>query len=205
VNGVLFYFIALLVVAGAAAAVLAPRVRDAAIALLATTTLIAILCAASSAFTLAALQLAVPLICAPIVYVMIRRGYRGIGWPAPLLPRRWWIGAGAAGGLGLLLIIVFVASADSWFVVDAKVAVVSTSLLTVLGTLAPYALVIGAVVVVMGVAVAVLLGRTSADERESDKHLEARQAREERTRRRREDRDAARRTRGGESPAKTGS
>jgi hypothetical protein len=197
VNGVLFYLIALLIVASAGAAVLAPRVRDAGAALLATTTMIAVLCAATGAFTLAFVQFLVPWICAWSIYVVVRRSYRGIGWPAPLLPRRWWLAAGAAGGFAILLVVVFAASGSAWFTGSG-----GTSLLEVLGTRAPYALIIGVTGLVVGVAVSLLLGRTSADEREFDKQIEARQARDERTRRRREDREAARRTRGSAPPVK---
>ena len=198
-NAIAFYILAILIVVAAAAVVLLPAMRDAAAALLAASLLIAILCAASGAFIVAVAQLVVPAAGVAAVVLLLRRGaYRGIVSPSPLLPRSWWLGASVALALGALLVTVFALSGDGWFQ-----GLGQSGLLAVLHYREPYALVIAVILAGSAVAIALLLGRTGDDERQTDAMLAARRRRDERMRLRREARESARRARR-EAPAARG-
>ncbi|MGH7748089.1 MAG: hypothetical protein ACREQ5_25525, partial [Candidatus Dormibacteria bacterium] len=66
---------------------------------------------------------------------------------------------------------------------------------TALGGGEPYALIIAAVLVAIGIGAALLIGRMSHDEHEHEARAEARRTRDERMRTWREARDAAKRAR----------
>ncbi|MBV8194882.1 MAG: hypothetical protein JOY80_05080 [Candidatus Dormibacteraeota bacterium] len=198
-NAVPFYILAILVVAAAAAAVAAPRIRDAAAALLVFAVATAVLVAATGAYLVAVAEVIVVVVGSGAILWLLRRGgYRGLARAAPLVPPRWWLGAGVGFGIGALLVVVFVASGADWFQGSGQ-----ASLITVLHYQEPYALVIAVVLAAFGLGGGFLLGRVGDDERETDAMIAARRHREERVRLRREAREAARRARR-EAPAAGG-
>lgn len=187
-----FYVAALLILLSTAAAVILPRFRHAAAAAggaLASTALLAIV---SGAYALGVVQLVVAgALGAVFAATLLRREpYCRIAPSSPPTSARWWIGATVAVGFALLFAVPFALSADGFHVGSG-----TANLITVLHYRAPYALVVAVVLVVTAAAVALMLGRTSRDERELDRNLQAQRQREERIRRRREDRLQAR-TRG---------
>ena len=199
-NAVAFFVLAILVVLASAAAVTLPRLRDAAASLLAACVLMAVLFGAAGAYAVALAQVVVPLAGIGAVLLLLRRGgYRGMVRPASPLPRLWWLGAAVSLGFAALLVTVFSLSGSGWFQGSAD-----TGILGVLGSREPYALVIAAVLAVLGVGIALLLGRTGGDERETDALLAARQRREEHARARREAREQARQARRRQAPAAGG-
>jgi hypothetical protein len=191
VNAVVFYILAVLIVVASGAVVGAPRMREAGYALVAASLFIAILAGITGARIVAAMQFLVPAVgVASILWLLLRRRqYRGMARPDRLTPL-----IAARGSVALafaaLLVTVFALSGTGW-----HVGAGTASLITVLHYRAPYALVIAVVLVVAGAGIAMMVGRTGADERETDEALAARRRREERIRRRREDREAARRRR----------
>ena len=199
-NAVVFYILAALIVVASIAVVGAPRVRDAGIALVAAALMTAILSAATGARIVAAAQFLVPLLGVGAVFWLARRGgYRGLVQAARLTSRIPWAGGAVAAAVAALLITVFAVSGNGWHVGSG-----TASLITVLHYRAPYALVITAILAVAALATSLLIGRTGADERETDEALAARRRRDERSRRRREDRESARRRRGAAPPAGAG-
>jgi len=195
-SAVAFLVVAILAVATAGAAVILPNPRDAGAALLAFAIAVAVLFAATGAWLVALAQLLVPFAAALTTYLLLRRAaYRGLVRSAPLVPRLWWLGLAVALGFGALLVTVFALSDNAWFQGPSQ-----TSLVTVLHDAEPYALVIAAVLAIAAVAVAMLLGRTADDERQTDALLAARRQRDERMRARRAARERARRSRR-EAPA----
>ena len=125
--------------------------------------------------------------------VLLRREpYCRIAPSSPPTVSGWWLPAGAAIGFGALLLIPMALSSNGWASGHGE-----ARLVTLLHYRAPYALIIAVVLAVTAAGAALLIGRTSRDEREHDRAANARHQREERTRRRREDRAAARRGRGG--------
>ncbi|MFN2582299.1 MAG: hypothetical protein ABR498_06115 [Candidatus Dormibacteria bacterium] len=198
-NAVAFFILAILIVVTAAAAVVLPSLRDAGGAFLAFALVSAVLFATTGAYLVALAQIIVPVAAAAASYVVLRRAtYRGLARTAPLVPRLWWLGLGVSLAFAALLITVLSLSGGGWFQGSGQ-----ASLVTVLHYAEPYALVIAAVLAVAGVAIAVLLGRTGDDERQTDAMLAARRRRDERVRLRREARETARRSRR-EAPAAGG-
>ena len=197
-NAIAFAILALLIVVSALAAVGLPRLRETGAALTLLMVVIAILAAGSGQYlvTIALLGAAAAgVVVGRNVMPLGRRGDRPRG--EPVLPRRWWLGAAAAVGLGALLVVVLALSGG-----DFVSGTGAPSPPDAIGA-QPYALVIAAVLAVVGIGVALLLGRTSDDERDADARHEARRARDERMRTRREAREAARRARR-EAPAAGG-
>ena len=197
-NSITFYLLAALVVAGSGAVVVVPRLRDAALALVATVVVIAILSAAVGADAVAVAEFVIVVGTGAATWAVLRRGssYRGLARPERRLPQRWWLAAAVAAFLGLLVLVVFAVSSDAWHIGSG-----TASLISVLHYRAVYAFMLAVLLVVAGVGAALLLGRVSHDERETDRAVESRRQREERERRRREDREAARRQRGGSTRA----
>lgn len=190
VNAVVFYILAVLIVGTSAVVVGAPRMREAGYALVATALFIAILAGATGARIVAAVQFLVPVAgVAAVLWLLRRRVYRGMARPDRLTSVIAARGAVAVGFVALL-ITAFAASAAGW-----HVGYGTASLITVLHYRAPYALVIAVILAVAGAGIALMVGRTAGDERETDEALAARRRREERMRRRREDRETARRRR----------
>ena len=190
-NAIAFSVLAVLIVLLSFAAVGLPRLRETGAALTALLVVIAILAAGMGQYlvTIALLVAAAAGVAAGrTVMPMGRRGDRPRG--EPVLPRRWWLGAAVASGLGTLLVVVLALSGG-----DLVSGTAAPAPATALGAGEPYALVIGAVLAVAGVGAGLLLGRTSHDERDAAAREEARRARDERMRIRREARQAARRAR----------
>ncbi|MBV8444344.1 MAG: hypothetical protein JOZ92_00350 [Candidatus Dormibacteraeota bacterium] len=189
-NGVAFYVLAAIIVAGAAATVLVPRSLQAGAALAATIVVVGLLCIVAGGVAVGIAEILIPAAAGAALWVAVRgRGYErllGADAPAPA----WWFAAGGAAALSAVAIVVVIASGGAW-----QSGTGSTSLLTAVHDWAPYALVIAAAGAVAAVAASVVLGRTSADEREVDRAAAEHREREEMARRRREDREAARRRR----------
>lgn len=190
-NAVAFTILAVLVVAAALGCVVLPRLRAAGAALMLALVTTAILCAASGQYIVAvALLVAAGAAVATVrtVLPLDTSGEAAAG--GALLPRGWWVALAVALGFGVLLATVLAVSGGSFVSGGA-----APSPASVLGSREPYALIIAVVLVVAGGAVALLLGRTSDDERAADAREAARRTRDERMRARREAREAARRAR----------
>ena len=198
-NSITFYLLAALVVAGSGAVVVVPRLRDAAIALVATAVVIAVLSAAAGADAVAVTEFVIVFGSVAGAWAVLRRDgrYRGLAMRARWAPQRWWLALVVAALLGLLVLTVFAVSSDAWHIGTG-----TATLTSVLHYRAVYAFMLAVLLAAVGIGAALLLGRISHDERETDRAVESRRQREERERRRREDRDAARRQRGGS--ARTG-
>ncbi|MBV9101025.1 MAG: hypothetical protein JOZ46_05875 [Candidatus Dormibacteraeota bacterium] len=192
-NAILFDMLAALVVAAAAGTVVQPRLRRAALALAGLALAVTVLFLSAGAYAVGIVEAVVALLTGAIAWGLLVRGrvYRGVLEVPPAAPRTRWVGGAVAGLLTLLLLVVFALSATDWHSGGAGAALV-----TVLHYRAVYALLLAIALVAVGAGVALLVGRTSDDEREADRAYESRLRREERERRRREDREAARRARG---------
>ena len=191
-NAVAFDVLAVLVVAGAAAAVVQTRPQRAAIALAGLALAVTVLFLLAGAYAVAVVEAVVALLTAATAWaVMVRsRVYRGVLQSLRAAPRTRVAGAAAAGLVTLLVLVVFALSASEWHNGGPGAALV-----TVLHYRAVYAFLLAIALAVVGIGVALLLGRTGDDEREADRAHESRQRREERELRRRADREAARRGR----------
>ena len=190
-NAIAFSILAVAIVVLALAVVGLPRLRETGAALAALLVMIAILAVASGQyFVTVALLLAVAggLLLGRAAMPLGRRGDRPRG--EPVLPRRWWLGAAVGGGLGALVVVVLALSGG-----DFVSGTGAPGAATVLGAGEPYALVIAAVLAAVGIGAGLLLGRTSHDEQAHEARAEARRARDERMRVRREAREAAKRAR----------
>jgi hypothetical protein len=195
VNALEFYPVAVLIVLAAAAAVGLPSLRLASFAGAALVVLIAVLDVVSGQYTLAAVTIVVPGIAAGIaVQVLGHDQYRGLA-AAPSAGSRWRLAAPVALLSGVILIVTLALVGQGWFEsrLFNSIAFSHPTLLTVLFSGAPYALAIGAVLVVVTAGAGLVIGRRSADEQTLDQHLAARREREERARRRRDDREQGRR------------
>lgn len=190
-NAVAFSILAVLIVVGALGCVVLPRLRDAGAALALALVALAVLCAVSGQYIVAAALLVAAGAGVATVRSVLPYGADaqrpGIG---AFLPRGWWVALPVALGFGALLAVVLAMSGASFVSGEA-----APSPASVLGGRAPYALIIAVVLVVAGVGVGLLLGRTSEDERAADAREAARRTRDERMRVRREAREAARRAR----------
>ncbi len=195
-NAVAFYAIAVLIVLAAGAAVGLPSLRRAAYAGAAVIVLMAVLELISGAYALAVVQLIVPGIAAGVVVLALRRdAYRGLV-TGPALPERFWIAAPIAIGTAAVLVITLAVAGNGWYpgtLVVNQPEYAGAALVTVLHYRAPYALAIAAVVVVVTIGAALVIGRRSGDEQTFDQMLEQRRQREELSRRRRLDREQGRR------------
>ena len=190
-NAIAFSILALVMVVLALAVVGLPRLRETGGALALLLVVIAILAAASGQyFVTIALLLAAAAgaLLGRSVMPLGRRGDRPHG--EPVLPRRWWIGAAVAGGLGVLVVVVLALSGS-----DFVSGTGAPDAATALGAGEPYALIIAVVLAATGIGAGLLIGRTSHDEQAHEARAEARRARDERMRARREAREAAKRAR----------
>ncbi len=185
----MFYVLAVLIVLAALGAVLAPSTRVALLAVLAGDVLVGILLIAAGAYLLGVIALVAPAGCLLVVAAALRRfGYaplladipgRAVGWP---------FAAAIAAGLGVLLFWVTATRIED----TSHTATAGQGLLTVLHYRTPVSVGVAAVLVVLAVAGALMIGRTGDDERTLDRAVEHRRLREERARMRREHRAAAR-------------
>ena len=184
-----FYVAAVLLLLSCAAAVVLRGATPSAAAAAAVAVSLGIFLLVSGEYLLALLEVVLLLATLAAVVEIARRG--GFGPRARPLPLSRWV-YGLA--LGVLAVVVLdgaaLAAREGWFASGIKQglshvlqhqAPVTAGLLVVLGAVA--------------VGVAVVIGRTSADEAEHQERVRARREREERMRRRREDRVTARRRR----------
>jgi NADH:ubiquinone oxidoreductase subunit 6 (subunit J) len=191
-NAAAFYILAVVILAGAAAAVVLPTPRDAALGLFIFTTAVGLMAIASGAYFTGAIEVVLSALAIAGMALALRRSGQ-LDWRRR---RPQWsarsIIAAAAGTVAVLgvLLFAFSANASGWHSGSGGAALV-----TLLHYRAPYALVAGVLALAVGTTGALLVGRRSRDEVEFDRTVEARTLRDERTRRRRADREAARRSR----------
>jgi hypothetical protein len=196
VNAIAFYAVAALIVLAAAAAVGLPSLRLAAFAGGALVVLMAVLDVLSEQYSLAAIEVVVPGIGAGIVFLVLKREQYGALGGSSNAGSRWWLAGPVALVCAAVLVVTLALVGLNWYtntVVSSLVGFTHATLITVLVSGAPYALAIGAVLVVITVAVGSVIGRRSADEQTLDQLMQARREREERARRRRDDREQGRR------------
>lgn len=189
----MFYVLALLIVLAALGAVLAPSLRLVLIAVMACDVLVGVLLVASGAYLLGAIALVVPALCLAVVVVLLRRaGYAPLLADLPPLAGGWPAGVAAAAGIGILLAWVGATRVD-----DQVAAGSAPSLVTVLHYRTPIALGVVAVLALVAVGGALMIGRTGDDERVLDRAADQRRMREQRSSLRRQHRAAARALRSG--------
>lgn len=191
-NAAAFFILAVVILAGAVVAVLLPGPRDAALGLLVFTTAVGLMAIVSGAYFTGAIEVVLSAAAiAAMAYALRRSGQletrrRRAQWSARSVVVA---AAGTVAVLGVLL-FAFSANASGWHSGSGGAALV-----TLLHYRAPYALVAAVLALAVGGTGALLIGRRSRDEVEFDRTVEARTLRDERTRRRRADREAARRSR----------
>jgi len=189
VNAAAFYILAAMIVAGAVATVRLPAVRSAYAALGATLVVTGLLCALTGAIGLGVVEVLLPLVTGAAAWFVLRRVAGGtLLGDEPFPPAAWWTAGAVAAGFALLSIVVVAASGSAWHSGTG-----GAGLAAVIHYWAPYVLGVAAAVLVTGVAVGVVIGRTSQDEHHVDRAAEERRRREELARRRREARESARR------------
>jgi hypothetical protein len=189
-----FYVLAILIVAAALVAVLAPSTRLALLAVVAGDVLVGILLIAAGAYLLGVIALVAPGACLVIVAAALRRfGYTPLlaDLPAPIRGHRFGAAA-VAGGVGVLLVWASTRVDDT-----APSASDGPGLLTLLHYRTPIGLGVAAVLGLVALGGALMIARTGDDERVLDRATEQRRLRDERARLRRDHRAAARAERGG--------
>ncbi len=190
----MFYVLAVLIVAAALAAVLAPSTRIALLAIIAGDVLVGVLLVAAGAYVLGVIALLGPALCLLAVAAALRRfGYAPLLADIPGRATGWPLSAAVAGGLGVLLLWTTTTRIED----TAHSAGPGQDLLTVLHYRAPISLGVAVVLVAVAVGGALMIGRTGQDERVLDRAGEQRRLRDERARMRREHRAAARAERSG--------
>ena len=184
----MFYVLAALIVLAALAAVLAPSTRQVLVAVAATDVLVGVLLIAGGAYLLGVIAVAAPAACVLGGAVILRRtGYARLLVDASGPAAGWPVAAAVAVAAGAVLLWTATRVEDR-----AGSSPPGQSLLSVLHLQAPVSVAAIAVLAVLAVAGALLVGRTGEDERLADRALEQRRMREERTRIRRQQRDEAR-------------
>ncbi len=185
----MFYILAVLIVVAALGAVLAPSTRVALLAILAGDVLVGILLIAAGAYLLGLVALVVPSACLLAVAAALRRfGYAPLLADIPRPAASWPFSAAVAGGIGVLLFWTAAARIDD----TTHSASAGQDLLTVLHYRTPISVGVAAILAILAVGGALMIGRTGEDERILDRAAEQRRLREQRTRMRREHRAAAR-------------
>jgi lysylphosphatidylglycerol synthetase-like protein (DUF2156 family) len=181
-----FYVAGVLVVLSCGAAVLLRSAIPSAVAAAAVAVSLGIFLLVSGEYLLALLEVVLLLATLAAVVEIARRG--GFGPRVQPLPFSRWVYGFA---LAVLAVVVLdgaaLASRGGWFRSGIK-----EGLSSVLRHQAPVTAGLLVVLGAVAVVVAVVIGRTSADEAEHHERARARREREERMRRRREDRVAAR-------------
>jgi hypothetical protein len=192
-SAAVFYVLAVLIVLAALAAAVGPSTRLVLAAVAVADVLVGILLIAAGAYLLGTIAMIVPALCLiGVAFVLRRSGYAALLADIPGWPRHWPFAAAVAAGVGVLL--AWTAAAR---IGDVAATAPSGDLVTVLHYRTPISLGVGAVLGIVAVAGALLIGRTGEDERQLDRAAEHRRLREQRGRLRREHRAAARAQRGG--------
>ncbi len=193
----MFYVLAVLIVLAALAAVLSPSTRLVLLAVAAGDVLVGILLIGAGAHLLGAIALVVPAACLLGVAALLRRrGYAALLADVPGRAAGWPLAAAISAGIGVLLFWTTSTRID-----DTPHGAGGQGLLTVLHYRTPISVGVAAVLVVVAVGGALMIGRTGDDERVLDRAAEQRRLREQRSRRRREHRAAARAQREGPGEA----
>ncbi|MDQ6855669.1 MAG: hypothetical protein M3Z57_01175 [Candidatus Dormibacteraeota bacterium] len=189
-----FYVLAVLIVVAALGAVLAPSTRIALLAVMAGDVLVGILLIAAGAYLLGMIALVLPTACLLAVAAALRRfGYAPLLGDIPGRATGWPLAAAIAGGIGVLLFWTAAARIDD----TTHSASGGQDLLTVLHYRTPIGVGVLAILAIVAVGGALMIGRVGEDERILDRAAEQRRLREERARMRREHRAAARAMRTG--------
>jgi hypothetical protein len=192
-----FYVLAVLIVLAALVAVVTPSTRQVLLAVMAGDILVGILLIAAGADLVGAFALVAPAGCLLAVATLLRRnGYGALLADIPGRAASWPWAVAVAGGIGVLLFW-----ATSTRVDDHAASSGGQGLLTVLHYRTPISLGVAAVLSIVAVGGALMIGRTGDDERLLDRAAEQRRLREERARTRREHRAAARAQREGRGGA----
>jgi hypothetical protein len=189
VSAAVFYVLAVLIVLAAVAAVTAPSTRFVLLAVAAGDALVGILLMAAGAYLLGAVALVVPAGCLLVVAWLLRRaGYAALLADIPGLAAGWQLAAGVSAGLGVLLLWVTATRVEDRTTGGAT----GQGLLTVLHYRTPISLAVAVVLALVAVGGALMIGRTSDDEKALDRAAEGRRLREQRAQMRRDHRAAAR-------------
>lgn len=184
----MFYVLAALIVLAAVASILAPSTRLVLLAVMAVDVLVGLLLIAAGAYMLGSIAVVAPALCLLAVAVLLNRsGYAPLLADIPGRPAGWPLAAAVAVGLGVLLVWVGETRID-----DVASATSGQNLVTLLHYRTPVTLGVGAILAVVAIGGAVMIGRTGEDERVLDLAAEHRRLREQRGRLRREARAAAR-------------
>ena len=187
----MFYVLAVLIIASAAAALVLPSTRRMVIAVMVFDVLVGILLIASGSQLLGAIALVAPAaVLAGVVELLRRNGYEELLADAPAFTSGWPVVVVA--GTLLTLILAFTANDSA---PGDHVSNTTASLLTVLHYRTPIAAGIAVATALVALFGAVLIGRTADDERHVDATEERRRLREQRAADRRENRAAAARAR----------
>jgi hypothetical protein len=193
VSTAVFYVLAVLIVLAALAAVVSPSTRVVLLAVMTGDLLVGILLIASGAYLLGAIALVLPAGCLLVVASLLRRsGYAALLADIPGRASSWPLAAGVCAGIGVLLFWTTATRVE-----DTAASGGGQSLLTVLHYRTPIALGVAAVLAIVSVGGALMIGRTGDDERVLDRAAEQRRLREQRAQLRRDHRAAARALREG--------
>jgi hypothetical protein len=194
VSTAVFYVLAVLIVLAALAAVLSPSTRLCVLAVLIGDVLVGVLLIAAGAYLLGAIALVAPSGCLLAVALALRRlGYAPLLADIPGRCAGWPFSTAVAGGIAVLLLWTTATRVDD----TAHTAGPGQALLTVLHYRTPISLGVAAILVVLAVGGALMIGRTGEDERVLDRAAEQRRLREQRAQMRRDHRAAARSQRAG--------
>ena len=187
----MFYVLAVLIIASAAAAVAMPSTRNVVTAVMVVDVLVGILLILAGSQLLGVIALVAPAaVLAGVVSLLRRNGYDELLGDAPAFTTGWPVVV-VAGAL-LTLILAFTANDSA---PGDNVSNTTGSLLTVLHYRTPIAVGVALATALAAVFGAILIGRTADDERQVDATAEQRRLREKRAADRRDNRAAAARAR----------
>jgi hypothetical protein len=196
VSAAVFYVLAVLIVLAAVVAVMAPSTRFVLLAVAAGDALVGILLMAAGAYLLGAIALVAPAGCLLAVAWLLRRaGYAALLADIPDFAAGWQLAAGVSAGLAVLLLWVTATRVED----RSGGGAAGQGLLTLLHYRTPISLAVAVVLAIVAVAGALMIGRTSDDEKALDRAAESRRLREQRAQMRRDHRAAARAAREGGS------
>ncbi|HSP65553.1 MAG TPA: hypothetical protein VLO10_05115 [Candidatus Deferrimicrobium sp.] len=189
-----FYVLAVLILLAALVGVLAPSTRIALLAVLAGDVLVGLLLIAAGAYLLGVIALVAPSICLLAMAAALRRfGYAPLLADIPGFAAGWRFSAAVAAGIGVLLLWTTATRIDD----TTHTASAGQDLLTVLHYRTPIGVGVAAILAVLAIGGALMIGRTGEDERVLDRAAEQRRLRDQPAQMRREHRAAARALRTG--------